>query len=127
MTSANAPRDPSLLTAWLHVGRPYTLMSYGLTPSPTPGDEERRALVRELARAMPRRHLQFLSQLQLTFTCGDFFVVRPGVPVAEQQEDDRCGFVRSFCKASTRAALAERCTIGLNRLPDTSARPRSGK
>jgi serine/threonine protein phosphatase 1 len=37
---------------------------------------------------MPRRHLQFLSQLQLTFTCGDFFVVRPGVPLAEQQEDD---------------------------------------
>jgi hypothetical protein len=32
-----------------------------------------------MARTMPRRHLQFLSQLQLTFTCGDFFVVRPGV------------------------------------------------
>ena len=48
-------------------------------------------MVRELARAMPRRHLEFLSQLRLTFTCGEFFVhagVRPGVPLAEQQEDD---------------------------------------
>jgi hypothetical protein len=62
----NVLRDPSLLTEWLHVGGLYTLMSYGLTPSPTPpGDEERRALVRELARATPRRHLEFLSQLHL--------------------------------------------------------------
>jgi serine/threonine protein phosphatase 1 len=41
---------------------------------------------------MPRRHLEFFSQLRLTFTCGDFFFVhagvRPGVPLAEQQEDD---------------------------------------
>ncbi len=69
----NVLRDPSLLTEWLHVGGLYTLMSYGL-------------------RAMPRRHLEFLSQLRLTFTCGDFFFVhagvRPGVPLAEQQEDD---------------------------------------
>jgi serine/threonine protein phosphatase 1 len=81
----NVLRDRSLLTEWLHVGGLYTLMSCGLTPSPTPGDEERRALVRELARAMPRRHLEFFSQLRLTFTCGDFFFVhagvRPGVPV----------------------------------------------
>jgi hypothetical protein len=81
-----------LLTEWLHVGGLYTLMSYGLTPSPTLEDEERRALVRELARVIPRRHLGFLSQLRLTFTCGDFFFVHaciwPGVPLAEQQEDD---------------------------------------
>ena len=92
MFLGNVLRDPSLLTEWLHVGGLYTLMSYGLTPSPTPGDEERRALVRELARAMPRRHLEFLSQLRLTFTGGDFFFVhagvRLGVPLAEQQEDD---------------------------------------
>jgi serine/threonine protein phosphatase 1 len=37
---------------------------------------------------MPRRHLEFLSQLRLTFTCGDFFFVHAGVPLAEQQEDD---------------------------------------
>jgi serine/threonine protein phosphatase 1 len=49
----NVLRDPSLLTEWLHVGGLYTLMSCGLTPSPTPGDEERRALVREFARDAP--------------------------------------------------------------------------
>lgn len=85
-------RDPSLLPEWLHVGGLYTLMSYGLAPSGTPGDEERQLLVRELARAMPRPHLEFLSKLRPTFTCGDFFFVhagvRPGVPLAEQQETD---------------------------------------
>jgi serine/threonine protein phosphatase 1 len=99
----NVLRDPSLMTAWLHVGGLYTLMSYGLTPSPTPGDEERRALVRELARAIPRRHLEFLSQLRLTFTCGDFFFVhagvRPGVPLAEQQEDDLLWIREEFLKS----------------------------
>jgi serine/threonine protein phosphatase 1 len=99
----NVLRDPSLLTEWLHVGGLYTLMSYGLTPLPTPGDEERRALVRELARAMPRRHLEFLSQLRLTFTCGDFFFVhagvRPGVPLAEQQEDDLLWIREEFLKS----------------------------
>ena len=88
----NVLRDPSLLTEWLNVGGLYTLMSYGLTLSPSPGDEERRALVQELARAMPRQHLEFLNKLRLTYTCGDFFFVhagvRPGVPLAQQQETD---------------------------------------
>lgn len=88
----NVLRNPSLLTEWLRVGGLYTLMSYGLPPSPSPDEKERHALVRELARAMPRQHLEFLSKLPLTFTCGDFFFVhagvRPGVPLAEQQEAD---------------------------------------
>jgi serine/threonine protein phosphatase 1 len=89
---ANVLRDPSLLDEWLRVGGLQTLMSYGLAPSAIPQDEERRALVRQLGRAMPRQHLEFLSNLRLTFTCGDFFFVhagvRPGVPLSEQQETD---------------------------------------
>jgi serine/threonine protein phosphatase 1 len=56
-------------------------------------------LVRELARAMPRRHLEFPSQLRLTFTCGDLFFVRPGVPLAEQQEDDLPWIREEFLKS----------------------------
>jgi serine/threonine protein phosphatase 1 len=110
----NVLRDPSLLTEWLHVGGLYMLMSYGLTPSPTPGDEERRALVRELARAMPRRYLEFLSQLRLTFTCGDFFFVhagvRPGVPLAEQQEDDLLWICEEFLQSQQNFGKFASCT-----------------
>jgi serine/threonine protein phosphatase 1 len=42
--------------------------------------------------AMPRQHRAFLERLRLTYTCGDFFFVhagvRPGVPLAKQQEAD---------------------------------------
>jgi serine/threonine protein phosphatase 1 len=85
-------RDPSRMTDWLKVGGLQTLMSYGLSPSPSPQDEEQRELVRELAAAMPPQHLEFLSRLRLTFTCGDFFFVhagvRPGIPLPEQRETD---------------------------------------
>jgi hypothetical protein len=99
-------RDPSLLTKWLHVSGLYTLTSYGLTPSPSPwGRGTARIGAGIGARDAARRHLEFLSQLRPTITCGDFFFVhagvRPGVPSAEQQEITCCGFARSFCKAGT--------------------------
>ena len=85
-------RDPSRMTDWLKVGGLQTLMSYGLSPSPNPQEEEQHELVRELAAAMPPQHLEFLSRLRLTFTCGDFFFVhagvRPGIPLPEQRETD---------------------------------------
>lgn len=86
-------RDPSLLGDWLRIGGAQTLASYGVsltdegleTSDPT-------ALLRELARAIPRSHVEFLSNLRLSFTCGDFFFVhagvRSGVPLSEQREED---------------------------------------
>jgi serine/threonine protein phosphatase 1 len=85
-------RDPLRIPDWLQVGGLQTLMSYGLSPAPHPSEEEQRALVRELAAAMPPLHREFLKRLRLSFTCGDFFFVhagvRPGVPLSEQQEAD---------------------------------------
>jgi len=85
-------RNPALLPEWLQVGGLYTLMSYGLAPSSAPGEEEQQTLVRDLTRAMPPQHREFLDKLRPTFSCGDFFFVhagvRPGVPLAEQQEAD---------------------------------------
>jgi serine/threonine protein phosphatase 1 len=50
-----------------------------------------------------RRQLEFLSQLRLTLTCGDFFFVhagvRPGVPLAEQQEDDMLWIREEFLQS----------------------------
>jgi serine/threonine protein phosphatase 1 len=96
-------RDPSRIVDWFQVGGMQTLMSYGLSPSPNPDEEEQHALVRELAAAMPPQHLEFLQDLRLTYTCGDFFFVhagvRPGIPLKEQQEADllwiRDDFLRS--------------------------------
>ena len=85
-------RDPSRIGAWLQVGGLQTLMSYGLSPSINPDDEEQRALLKELSEVMPSRHRDFLSRLRLNFSCGDFFFVhagvRPGILLSEQREED---------------------------------------
>lgn len=96
-------RNPSRMTDWFQIGGMQTLMSYGLSPSPNPDDEEQIALTRELAAALPAQHREFLQRLRLTFTCGDFFFVhagvRPGIPLLEQRETDllwiRDEFLRS--------------------------------
>ena len=95
--------DPSRIADWFRVGGMQTLLSYGLSPSPNPHDEEQQAVVRELAAAMPQQHLEFLKRLRLTFTCGDFFFVhagvRPGVPLAEQQEADLLWIREEFLRS----------------------------
>src|SRR5260370_39824257 len=78
-------------------------MSYGLSPSPNPDEEEQRVLVRELAEAMPPQHLEFLQRLRLTFTCGDFLFVhagvRPGIPLRKQQEADLLWISEEFLRS----------------------------
>lgn len=82
--------DPSRFDDWLRVGGAQTLMSYGLTPDPQKDDPA--TLLRRLLQVMPTEHVEFLDNLRLSFTCGDFFFahagVRPGVPLAEQRESD---------------------------------------
>ncbi|RZN13010.1 serine/threonine protein phosphatase [Bradyrhizobium genosp. SA-3] len=83
--------DPSLFADWIAVGGTQTLMSYGLAPPDLKRDEPT-SILRDLIRAMPTEHLEFLDNLRLSFTCGDFFFVhagvRPGVALSEQQEND---------------------------------------
>lgn len=96
-------RDPSRVADWAQVGGLQTLMSYGLSPSPNPGEEELRALVRELAAAMPPQHLEFLTRLRLTFNCGDFLFVhagvRPGIPLSQQREADLLWIRKEFLQS----------------------------
>lgn len=83
--------DPSLFENWLSVGGTQTMMSYGLAP-PDLNRSEPASILRDLIHAMPTEHLEFLDNLRLSFTCGDFFFVhagvRPGVPLGEQTESD---------------------------------------
>jgi serine/threonine protein phosphatase 1 len=99
-------RDPSRMMDWFQVGGMQTLMSYGLSPSPSPDEEEQRALMQEFAAAMPPQHHAFLQRLRLTFTCGDFFFVhagvRPGVPLQEQKEADLLWIRDEFLRSQKR-------------------------
>lgn len=100
----NVMEDPSLFGEWLRVGGAQTLMSYGLSPDAR--QDEPASLLRELLRAMPPEHVEFLDSLRLSFTCGDFFFVhagvRPGVPIAEQQEADLLWIRDEFLESDER-------------------------
>jgi serine/threonine protein phosphatase 1 len=84
--------NPALLKVWGQYGGLTTLLSYGLKPTLNADFEEQIELAAALRLAMPKSHYQFLAELPLTFTCGDFFFVhagiRPGAPLARQREDD---------------------------------------
>lgn len=84
--------NPAVLKVWGQYGGLTTLLSYGLRPTLNADLEEQSELAAALRQAMPKSHYQFLSDLPLTFTCGDFFFVhagvRPGAPLSRQREDD---------------------------------------
>jgi len=85
-------KDPGILADWRQLGGIETLMSYGLKPSMKADVAEQLELAKGLAACLPNHHRQFLRSLLPSFTCGDFFFVhagvRPGVPLAEQREED---------------------------------------
>ena len=84
--------DSKTLDEWRQCGGLQTLLSYGLKPSINPDRKEQVRLADELAAALPKQHVDFLSSLQISFSCGDFLFVhagiRPGIPINKQTEDD---------------------------------------
>jgi len=84
--------NPAILKVWAQYGALTTLLSYGLRPTLNAGFEEQAELAAALCRTMPKSHYQFLTQLPLSFTCGDYLFVhagiRPGVPLSRQREED---------------------------------------
>ncbi|MDB5459103.1 MAG: diadenosine tetraphosphatase, partial [Caulobacteraceae bacterium] len=96
--------DPGFWPTWSEFGARETLTSYGVTPPDRQADEgdwTRASL--ELAAALPAAHRAFLQRLELWAERGDYLCahagVRPGVPLAEQSEQDllwiRDDFLRS--------------------------------
>jgi serine/threonine protein phosphatase 1 len=88
----NVLKDPTQLQDWKQYGGLQTLTSYGLRPSLNPDPAEQAALINQLAVTIPTHQRRFFNSLRLRFVCGDFFFVhagvRPGVPLANQQEED---------------------------------------
>ena len=78
---------------WLHYGGRQTLASYRIDPPPPDAPPAALTAARDaLLDRMPAAHLMLLQQLELSVTIGDhLFVhagVRPGIALADQQEDD---------------------------------------
>lgn len=85
-------RDPQIFTAFKQFGGLPTLLSYGLSPSINPDQNEQQALVEELTQKIPQPHRRFFDDLRPKFFCGDFLFVhagvRPGIPLRKQKEED---------------------------------------
>ena len=85
-------KDPTKLQDWRQYGGLQTLTSYGLRPSLNPDPAEQTELINQLAVTIPVHQRRFFNNLRLRFVCGDFFFVhagvRPGVPLANQKEED---------------------------------------
>jgi len=97
---------PAVLDEWRLCGGLETLASYGLKPSINPGAAERRRLAEELAKSIPKPHLEFFDSLKLSFSCGDFLFVhagvRPGVPIRKQREEDLLWIREEFLSCDQR-------------------------
>lgn len=104
---AKVLHNPSLLGDWLRIGGAQTLSSYGVSSAVSGAEtNDPVSLLRDLARAIPRSHVEFLRNLRPSFTCGDFFFVhagvRPGVPLSEQQEEDLLWIRDEFLQSDER-------------------------
>jgi serine/threonine protein phosphatase 1 len=85
--------SPTTGMAWSDYGGRETLESYGVgSPPPWAGHPVWRRTAAAFAAALPREHLRFLQELELSTEIGDYFFVhagvRPGVPLKDQVDRD---------------------------------------
>jgi serine/threonine protein phosphatase 1 len=84
--------NPAILENWQRLGGLETLMSYGIRPSINAGAAAQAELAAAFDEALPESHRQFMRDLKLSFTCGDFFFVhagvRPKLSLDKQREED---------------------------------------
>jgi serine/threonine protein phosphatase 1 len=84
--------DPEMLSAWKKIGGLSTALSYGITSRRGDGPQIHSEMAATLQQLMPESHKRFLRNLDLSFTCGDFFFVhagvRPGVQLQNQTAQD---------------------------------------
>ena len=89
---ADFVNNPTVLHEWQRLGGLATLTSYGIVTSVNTDEAGQVRLSAAFDRALPQSHRQFLRDLKLSFTCGDFLFVhagiRPGIPLEMQHEDD---------------------------------------
>jgi serine/threonine protein phosphatase 1 len=85
--------DPAIGPIWLRYGGDATMHSYGVQFG-APQDDPRfyEQLQQHLRQRIPRRHVEFLQSLELSFESGDYLFVHAGVdparPLHQQTADD---------------------------------------
>ena len=98
--------DAQIGPTWLRYGGDVTLHSYGV-PLAMPGDEDGyyEGLQSALRARLPRDHVDFLRNLELSFESGDYLFVhagvRPGVSLEQQAAEDLL-WIREPFLSSTR-------------------------
>jgi serine/threonine protein phosphatase 1 len=85
--------DRAPFDQWMRrLGGMETLMSYGLRREDLLGGRPIVEIQAAFHAALPQAHLRFFRDLQLCFTCGDFFFahagVKPGIEISRQNERD---------------------------------------
>jgi serine/threonine protein phosphatase 1 len=96
--------EPAIAPLWFGCGGVATLLSYGVAVPASEAGEELQETQAALEEALPAAHLAFLERLALTHAAGDYFFVhagvRPGVALAEQQEQDLMWIREPFLRAN---------------------------
>ncbi len=95
--------DPTVGAHWRRLGGLETLHSYGVPVSGLMVGLNYQEAADRLRRALPAEHMNFLQSLKTSHSHGRYFLchagVRPGVPLAQQSEEDllwiRDEFLRS--------------------------------
>jgi len=84
--------DPAVGPQWRHLGGLETLHSYGVPVGSLMRGKGFAEASDALRNAVPKKHLEFLSSLQLSFATSRYFLchagVRPSVPLEQQQASD---------------------------------------
>lgn len=84
--------DPEVGLLWRRFGGIETLHSYGIDVADFRLGQNLDAASRRLAETLPAIHRDFLDRLPLSYELGSFFFchagIRPGVPIAQQREED---------------------------------------
>ncbi len=85
--------DAEFGPVWFSYGGDATLLSYGVrTPAKKIGAERFEDMRQQFEAALPPAHLEFLTNLQLMYPCGDYLFVhagvRPGVALPDQRPED---------------------------------------
>jgi serine/threonine protein phosphatase 1 len=92
--------EPSYGMAWRQFGGVPTLASYGIETRSFQLGRELEQVSRDLSRAMPTEHHNFIRSLVYSHTEGGYFFchagVRPGVALEQQQPADLCWIRHEF-------------------------------
>jgi len=117
--------QPAILSEWRQIGGLETLMSYGMQPSLRMEPDEQIRLAAAFKRVLPESHRLFLNSLSTSLSGGDYFFVhagiRPGVPLAEQRDEDLLWIREDFllCEESFGRVIVH----GHSPVPEPEMRP----